>query len=433
MDTPLSSRWLLLIGVGAFFLGCTPTPAPTAAHPGMPQTALAYSPPDLIPTQTSLPLTRTPGPAECLDLGCPLNRLDTPSAATRAAMPILQDIAHPYFAFPGGEQVFRVAVSPDGGNLAVSTGTGIWIYDIPSQALVWKIGFKFDSKIVIFPIAWSPDGNLLAAGLPDGNIEVWDVAKRRQISRMESQNTSVTSLSWAHDGRRLASTNMTGSWDKGVINVWDSVTWERLWSFALKGTSFAWNMDFSPDNSSLALTTANFPPDGLQIWDLRTGQRHNLGSYPGQGRERNELQEIEWFAASPIQRPAAGGCAGFFGVRWSPEGSNLATVDNCFALFTLWDFGSGQKKYTLDGPSWMAIWSPGGKYLAMDENGTSSGYNLRVVLAGSGQGIQYLSCPMRDIPEYKGVNSGDMVWSPVTGAIYAVDTKGEMCIWQMSR
>jgi WD40 repeat protein len=53
-------------------------------------------------------------------------------------------------------------------------------------------------------VQFTPDGSLLAAGLTNGTVLVWDVARRELIDRLRAGAGMVVSLSFSRDGKRLA-------------------------------------------------------------------------------------------------------------------------------------------------------------------------------------------------------------------------------------
>lgn len=66
-------------------------------------------------------------------------------------------------------------------------------------------------------VAWSPDGNFLTAGLPNGELMIWDFATQAQIKTIQAHNASITAIHWFGDGRKLA----TASIAEGVVRIWD--------------------------------------------------------------------------------------------------------------------------------------------------------------------------------------------------------------------
>ena len=72
-------------------------------------------------------------------------------------------------------------------------------------------------------MALSPDGAILAAGYPDGPVQLWDAATRARIATLEGHTSGVNSVSFSSDGSLLAS----GSWDR-TVKLWDVGTRELV-------------------------------------------------------------------------------------------------------------------------------------------------------------------------------------------------------------
>jgi len=373
--------------------------------------------------------TLTPVPANCVIIGCPLNLMPTKSSVNKTPVPIIRETKFVKFDFSKAKKVFRVAISPDGKKLAVSSENGIWFYNIKTGAFIWKIDYPNDistTKVfTFFPISWSPDSNILASGLRNGQINLWDVNSRKQITQLTLKNAYATNLSWSHDGKLLASTSMVENvFDHGDLNIWNVHTEQSLWTFPIK-SSLAWNIDFSPNSLFVAVVTVNFPPYGLRIWDLISGKETFLSGYSNLIDRKDGFQPVSWHPNSVSPHLAYGGCAGIYSAKWSPDGKSLLTVDECFGILTVWDAESGQKRYSLEGAEWMSIWSPDGKYFAFDEWRPN---NIQVHLSQSGESYVNLSCPAK-VPQFLGATAGDMIWAANDNKLFAVNLDGELCSW----
>ena len=71
--------------------------------------------------------------------------------------------------------------------------------------------------------SFSLDGSLLASGLVDGTIELWDVGSRATIATLEGHTDAVASVAFSPDGSLLAS----GAAD-GTVKLWDMTTRESI-------------------------------------------------------------------------------------------------------------------------------------------------------------------------------------------------------------
>jgi WD40 repeat protein len=184
-------------------------------------------------------------------------------------------------------------------------------------------------------VAFSPDGQHLAAACRDKTVKVWDL-KTGQVLTLRGHEKDVFSVAFsATDGRRLAS----ASNDK-TVRVWDLTTRTELFS-PLPGretqiVGMSQSVTFSSDGRWLAATSEG---DSVRVWDATTGQlRHTL---PGH---------------------EARACLAF-----SPNGRLLAS-GNAFGIVRIWDAQTGRCLFTLRGehihPVGALAFSPDGRQLA---------------------------------------------------------------------
>ena len=116
--------------------------------------------------------------------------------------------------------VMRVAPSPDGRLVAAGMVDG--------QVLVWQIGHEQPvfagaaSGKMTFAMAWSPDNRWLAAGDNDG-LRVFDLAKGGVVFRNDTTLTSkVGGLAFSGDGRRL----VQASHYSPLLRFWATDSWD---------------------------------------------------------------------------------------------------------------------------------------------------------------------------------------------------------------
>lgn len=116
-----------------------------------------------------------------------------------------------------------VAFSPDGGTIAVGTGTRESDPDTV-KATVRLLDVETGDEIRHFDgegggvttVAFSPDGQQILAGFNTGLIILWDAETGQVIQRLEEHQSVVTTIVYAADGKRA----MSSSGDASVI-VWD--------------------------------------------------------------------------------------------------------------------------------------------------------------------------------------------------------------------
>jgi len=120
-------------------------------------------------------------------------------------------------------------------------------------------------------IAYSPSGDLLAAGLEDGTVHIWDTRTGEEfVSPMRSRDGAIMSVAFAPDGQLLASGARNGA-----VSVWN-VTTGRLHLRQLQIHSKPVNIiAFSPDGKLVASSSW----ETVSLWNVETAQIVSAGGY----------------------------------------------------------------------------------------------------------------------------------------------------------
>jgi roadblock/LC7 domain-containing protein len=152
--------------------------------------------------------------------------------------------------------VWAVAFSPDGRLLATASADGtVWLWD-PATGEHQRALTRHDGAVN--GVAFSPDGRLLATASQDGTARLWDPATGEHLRALTGHDSLVRAVTFSPDGRLLA----TASAD-GTIWLWDPATGEHL--RALTGhTSEVRGMAFSPDGRLLATASGD---KKVRLWD----------------------------------------------------------------------------------------------------------------------------------------------------------------------
>ena len=102
-----------------------------------------------------------------------------------------------------GHVVFALAFHPDGQALAAHCGDNVAIWQLPfdSDEPTWVIpGFN---NIGFVGLAFSPDGRSIAASSKKNGVELWNVADRKRLHRLETA-TTANSIAFSPDGKTIA-------------------------------------------------------------------------------------------------------------------------------------------------------------------------------------------------------------------------------------
>ncbi|WP_017720806.1 WD40 domain-containing protein [Kamptonema formosum] len=116
---------------------------------------------------------------------------------------------------------------------------------------------------IIFYVAFSPCGKLLAAGDYEGGIHLWRVADGQKLFTLKGHTSTVNSVAFSPDGRTLAS----GS-DDETVRLWN-VCERRCVRILQEHRNWVNSVAFSPDGLTLASCSED---KTVKLWDAVTGE-----------------------------------------------------------------------------------------------------------------------------------------------------------------
>ena len=273
------------------------------------------------------------------------------------------------------------AFSPNGQYLAVSSSTGIWLYDtvnymevalLPSQYPVNSIAFSPDGnaivgnqnqvwsivtkeKIATFSpgrhVAFSPNGKTIASSA-GRTIILWDIVTKQELVRMESEDT-VDTLSVSHDGALIAG----AGWD-GLVKVWDVNTGQLIHTF--RYDAYVKSIAFSPTENILV---SGGGATKVKLWNAITGSEIYTIQSPGRIGAvafSPDGKTLAWTGGGPHKLPdtinlwdlttqsfiavyeIATSVSNFINcLALSPDGKTFVTVDHFYDIVKVWDINTG--------------------------------------------------------------------------------------------
>jgi len=135
--------------------------------------------------------------------------------------------------------------SPEGGEIKVLTGYGEPAYSA----------------------AFSPNGNMLAAGFTDGVIAVWDLSQISPI--VKRLDTEMNGIAVGPGGKTLAVAQGNS------VVVWDVEQGKWLTPALTRNTTAVWCVAISPDGETLASGSGD---ETVRLWKIATGEQigHSL-------------------------------------------------------------------------------------------------------------------------------------------------------------
>ena len=259
----------------------------------------------------------------------------------------------------------QAVFSPDG-KLVVSCGED-------GQVIVWN--FARRERIATLTnhpahkIAYAPDGRWLATGGVDGDVVVWDTRKWTRVARLDAGDAEVGALDFSPDSRLLGISSPTRA------AIWKTADWQELTDWNETGTTHGTFL-FAPAGdhaivSSNHLTVLEL--DGRSsIMGPQTVSLNSIAMSPDRsviagidslGKVRfhrlpvpGDLHRVELLSVHPGHQDHGRS------VSYSPDGSLVASGADDILL---WDAATQRKVARFEYPSivWSVRFSPDGRWL----------------------------------------------------------------------
>ncbi len=286
------------------------------------------------------------------------------------------------------------ALSPGGQTVAGASDQGLWLWDTRTGAKITQLEPANPASDHNFPditpIAFSPDGNLLASGrctqydaannCTQGRILLWHLTSQQPASQLLFSGASlITHLAFSPDGKTLLSSSQalpSGS-GHGSLQIWDVAGGKVLTPHFAGFTGVIATFVLSPDGKTLAASDAiNF----IFLWDaasqkalappLSAKNVQSLAFSPdgktfASGSVDKAVQLWDATSGAPSGASLLGHGETITSLAFSPDGKKLASSDSSGAIL-LWNMTTGRSfgqlfSYTNRVSS--AIFSPDGRLI----------------------------------------------------------------------
>ena len=269
-------------------------------------------------------------------------------------------------AMIGRGPVNEIAWSPDGMTLAVASPLGVWLYD-PSD-------LQSDPRLLeghtrdVLSVAFSPDGKTIFSGSQDGTVKQWDAASGELIRTKPlwadfsfevgggTRDAEIWSIAFSPNGELIAA----GAYD-GTLKLWSPTT--GITRGSLKGHAKQINhMVFSPDGTLLASSSVD---NTLFIWDV--ANKKQLATLPIAGQVSSLVFSADgktlaygghgmsvrlWDTATGKESGEIPEFADTLSLAFSPDSLTLA-ASGLDGSVRLWDAGSGKSEIFMDNAGWI--------------------------------------------------------------------------------
>jgi len=265
------------------------------------------------------------------------------------------------------ERVQSIAFSPDGSLLAVAGGNPgrfgeIQIWDVEKRKLKVSAPVTFDT---VYGLSWNPEGTLVAVGCSDNTVRAIDPKTGKQVLQMGTHSDWVLGTVFSQDGLNLASVGRDMSMKLTEVTTQrfvDNVT--SITPGGLKGGLMA--LDRRPlKTKTMAKVPADAPNIGNRVYDelLAAGSDGVPRLYKMHrevkreiGDDSNKLKQFEGMPGriSTVKFDADGAR---FAAASSLDGKGEVAVYDAVA-------GKKLKCEAVAGPAFAVAWAPDGKTLA---------------------------------------------------------------------
>jgi serine/threonine protein kinase/WD40 repeat protein len=230
-----------------------------------------------------------------------------------------------------------VAFSPDGQLLAAGGGScSLALWDLAGDAPKERAVIP---ESLVMCLAFAPNGRTLAGGCKDRTVRLWDVAaaKPKERAVLKGHTSPVVTLAFAPDGQTLAT---GGEARQDKVHLWDVGTREPREKAVVVVDVPPRQLAFTPDSKTLAAS---------RLWDVTGAEPKERSAFSWVGgiafspdgqtlaisaEDGVYLRDLTGGRPRPRMLPKSGPLVW---IAFAPDGKHLITADSIGGLLRLWD------------------------------------------------------------------------------------------------